>query len=183
MQASEIISVIVNKLGFKQDTKDRNSFYKECPIGGDKLLVVRISNHRTYLQTWADRYKPTQTPNNKTLRRMGNNLPAIFRKKYFYSFVFEDENDSIGNTIVNEKRKITVIETVNKTMNFNQQMLQSYIQALQQLMSSLYYDTDILGKSERVITQGIQESMRITESELRQYIQEAIREVLSTLDQ
>ena len=118
MTSDEIISFLVNSLSFKQDEKEHSSFYKECPIGGDKLIVVRISNHRTYLQTWADRYKPTILPNKKVIRRMGKNLPLVNRMKNFYSFVFEDKQDTAGNTFVKNGRKIKVMESVKKSEQY-----------------------------------------------------------------
>lgn len=152
MTSGEIISFLVNSLSFKQDENEHNSFYKECPIGGNELVVVRISNHRTYLQTWADRYKPTILPNKKVVRRMGKNLSMVNRTKYFYSFVFEDEQNTVGNNSVKSGRKIKVLESVNKSAQFTIDMLNGFAAALQQLCSSNQYNSAALGDYETVTT-------------------------------
>lgn len=90
---------------------------------------------------------------------MGNNLPVVFRKKSFYSFVFEDEDNTVETPVVNDKRIIIVFETVNKAAQYNQHMIDKYMQALQQLMDSLNYDANILGNPEKIILKGNQETI------------------------
>ena len=115
-------------------------------LGGDGLLVIRISNHRTYLSTWDERYKPTQQASNKVMRRMGKNLPNIFRMKIFYSFVFEDEEDTVGSTEVPSGRKIIVNEKVYKSVDLNLENLRNIKEAICQLSKTGYYNADVLGQ-------------------------------------
>ena len=194
MTSDEIISVLVNKLSFKQDENEHNSFYRECPIGGDALIVVRISNHRTYLQTWADRYKPIILPNKKVLRRMGSNLPTVNRKKWFYSFVFEDEQDTVGKTSVENGRKINVTEIVNKASQFTMEKLNAYLNALQKLCTTNQFDGTILGNYEVVSSTtpsdntanenkqhktryNMKKTIRLTENDLHRIVKQAINEL------
>lgn len=51
MQSNEIREYLVSALQLNEDNKDKDSFYGEYRIGGNRLLVIRISNHRTYLST------------------------------------------------------------------------------------------------------------------------------------
>lgn len=187
MTASNVISNIVNRLKLQKDELEHSSFYREIPIGGDKLLVVRVSNHRTHLQTWADRYTKTLCPNKKMQRRMGENLPKVYRQKMFYSFVFEDEN-TVGNTEVNNGQVIVVLETVKNAQNLTDIQVSQIIDVLSTFMTNQHYNENILGRLE-TITNKIQENnnkqintnktvMKLNESQLRKIIQESIKKVL-----
>lgn len=146
MTSKEIISFLVDKLSLKQDANEHNSFYGEYRIGENKLLVIRISNHRTYLSTWDERYKQTQQASNKIVRRMGRNLPDIFRKIIFYSFVFEDDIDTVGSTEVPSGRKINVNETVYKSAVLNLANLWNIKDGINQLSKTGYYNAEALSK-------------------------------------
>lgn len=187
MTASNVISNIVNRLKLQKDELEHSSFYREIPIGGDKLLVVRVSNHRTHLQTWADRYTKTLRPNKKMQRRMGENLPKVYRQKMFYSFVFEDEN-TVGNTEVNNGQVIVVLETVKNAQNLTDIQVSQIIDALSTFMTNQHYNENILGRLE-TITNKIQENnnkqintnktvMKLNESQLRNIIKESVKKVL-----
>ena len=187
MNSNEVITMLVNQLDFKQDNTDRNSFYKECLISNDTLLVIRLSNHRTYLSTWEERYKPTIQPSKKITRRMGGNLPIVYRKKIFYSFVFEDEN-TIGSNQVNSGRKIVVYENIHRTSELNNNTLINICRALKALSHSAQYNSEILGEY-TIITNRTDENMntnkktiRLTETKLRSIIAESIKRVLETYD-
>ena len=189
METSSIIGYLVNALKFKQEEKDHKSFYREIPIGGSKMVVIRISNHRTHLQTWADRYPKNLHPSKKITKRMGRNLPIIFRQKAFYSFVFEDE-PSQNDTNVRDGRIITVYESVKQSRDIKDDRQLILIgEALSTFISNQeQYDEQILGKLQP-ITNKIQENkqnintnkivMKLNESELRNIIKESIKKTLN----
>lgn len=191
MVASSIIGYLVSTLKFKQnknDTNDPKSFYKEIPIGVDKMVVIRISDHRTYLQTWADNYPKNLQPSKKIVRRMGGNLPIKFRRKTFYSFVFEDK-PSQNDISVKDGRIITVYESVKQAQDIkDDRQLMLIGNALSNFITNQeQYDEQILGKLQP-ITNKIQENkqyrntnntvMKINESQLRKIIQESVQSIL-----
>lgn len=143
----------------------------------------------------------TKQANHKVMRRMGKNLPDNFRKITFYSFVFEDDIDTIGNTEVPSNRKIMVLERVYESSNFNQQSLNAFINCLIQLARDGQYNVETLGQYQVVSNRNdsglfllknlIEESIhnyfmdinrkkvvRLTESDLHNIIKESVREIL-----
>lgn len=145
MQSNEIREYLVSALRLNEDNKEKDSYYGEYKLSGDGLLVIRVSNHRTYLSTWDERYKPTQQANSKVMRRMGRNLPDIFRNKTFYSFVFED-GDTVGNTEVPSGRRIIVNETVYKSTDLNLENLRNIKEGISQLSKTGQYNAEVLGQ-------------------------------------
>lgn len=152
------------------------------------MVVIRISNHRTHLQTWADRYPKNLHPSKKITKRMGRNLPIIFRQKAFYSFVFEDE-PSQNDTNVRDGRIITVYESVKQSRDIKDgRQLILIGEALSTFISNQeQYDEQILGKLQP-ITNKIQENkttkdmkkqtIKLNESQLREIIKESINDML-----
>ena len=184
-----IIETIINKLKFDYSNEEGNSAYKEILIGGDKLLVIRVSNHRTHLQTWADRYPRTLQPSRKLIKKMGNNLPIVYRKKYFFSFVFEDEPTAPDTNV--KGKKVVVFESVQETKDIQDNQVLLIIRGLSNFMKNpAQYDATILGNQEKVTnittenktTKDMKESkqiVKLNESQLRQVIKESIKKMLN----
>lgn len=145
MNSTTIIGSIVSHLQMRKDNKNDVSFYMEIPIENNALKVIRVSNHKTHLQTWADRYAKTLTSTNKIANRMGNNLPNVYRKKYFYSFVFEDAPTQ-NNTTVQNGTGIIVTEVCINVQQLSQQQAWAIIGAVENFAKNNNYNEAILGK-------------------------------------
>lgn len=125
MYSNEILSYIICALRLKQDDKEHDAFYGEYKLG-ENDLIVRVSNHRTHLKTWDEKYEQI---NDKT----------------FYSFVFED-GDTVGNTEVPSGSKIIVNETVYKSTDLNLENLRNIKNAINQLSKTGYYNVEALNQ-------------------------------------
>ena len=71
------------------------------------IIVLRISNHVCSMNNWTERYKPKLIQNNKLLRRMGKKLQDPYKDRLFFSVVFKafdyQTNDAGSwNAICNE---------------------------------------------------------------------------------
>jgi len=84
---------LINK-GFSATSydEDKDSYYAEKRFG-DTLLVIRISNHSTYLSTWIKHYPKSKNLNKKQKRKISSISSKLLPNKVFYSFIIRGKED------------------------------------------------------------------------------------------
>ena len=154
MKVENIISEIVNALEMTTEpieVSSATSYYKEAEFGRGEIIIIRVSDHKTYLDTWAKNY-PTKRgfPTKEEMVANGGKVPYKYRVKYMYSFVFEDE-ETEGNLVVTNGHPYSVLEFCFKAKKVTRSKLNEIIEALKNLLSTKVYDESVLGTPVKLI--------------------------------
>ena len=145
--ASEIVRQIASVLEFKihEDEQGISAY------GGNS---IRISDHCTNLLTWID---------NRTW-----NAPTRFD-------IVIEQSPTQAKTQVQDGYEFTVVEFVYKAEEMTPQKAQMIAYDIKNALSTGQYANNVRGEKRIIRTTNESSTIRVTESELRQYIQEAIR--------
>lgn len=159
--AKVIVEMIAKALGFKIH-EDNNGI---SAYGGNS---IRISDHRTYMQTWVD----------------NNTYIAPFR----LDIVIEDE-ETIGTTDVRNGIDFSIDEYIYKTNCINPETARIIAFDIQNVLSGQCFANNAKGERKRLVaTHPHQESqlncnhakkaIRLSEKELRNLISETVTTIL-----
>lgn len=144
MKADKIVEKIVNSVGFSRIKSDQSSYYKEYRPNKKQIIIIRVSNHRTHLQTWANNYNVSKKiPSIKAIRGNGGVVPDKYKEKIFYSIVFEDRK-TVGNLNAHSSR-FFVRESVVKSAKVKEKDIDDIIAAITDIKNG-NFDEKILGK-------------------------------------
>lgn len=188
-KVKSIISQIINNCQFPKIEKlnkgEKDSFYKKFPFFNGHIVEVRVSNHKTDLNTWAT-------------RKYEDGMPDVR-----FSIVFQDsDSENIVYLHNPTKRPINVIEFVYDMRDENTTLSDREVGAISKqimgLPNALSFDdptpfcasgTSLSGVFNTDNNQQIKENkmkkkqtIRLNESQLHRVIKESVKQVLNELD-